>query len=149
MYMESQYTFYITYRIENDAAMNGMHLPAGHYKYMYDMEGSELPTPCQFSPDGLRWSECKMFNSLEEFKEFFDGIDPTPMKMEREDYVETIHYRGISIPIFCDDYGQCFYCIFNGKVLSFGTFQTEYADDVRTLIDHEIGKRQNMNVGAD
>lgn len=62
------------------------------------------------------------------------------MKMEREDYVETIYYKGKAIPIFCDDYGQCFYCIMDNEVLSFGSFQTEYEDEVKSLIDHRLVK---------
>ena len=36
------------------------------------------------------------------FQEFFDDkVDPEPMKIEHEEYIETIHYKGVSVPIFC------------------------------------------------
>ena len=60
------------------------------------------------------------------------------MKLEREDYMETITYRGMSVPIFCDDYGQCFYCIYDNKVMSFGSFQPEYEGEVKAIIDHDL-----------
>jgi len=134
--MEKPHIFYTIYRIENDVDVDGLHLLAGYYKYSYDLTGIELPTPCQFSPDRCNWSECELFNGLGEFQEFFDDkVEPEPMKIEHEEYIETIHYKGVSVPIFCDDYGQCFYCIYDNKVLGFGSFQTEYEDEVKAIID--------------
>ena len=131
MYMEKPHTFYIIYKIDEDTDQ----LKAGYYKYMFDLTGIELDKPCQYSTDRYDWSECTQFKSLGDFQDFFDKIDPKPMKIEHEEYIETIYYKGVAVPIFCDDYGQCFYCIFDNKVMSFGTFQTEYEDCVKDLID--------------
>ena len=136
--MEKPHTFYTIYRIDQDADVDGLHLLSGYYKYEYNLTGIELPTPCQFSTDRYNWSECTMFSDLGEFQEFFDRIDPKPMKLEHEEYIETIHYKGVSVPIFCDDYGQCFYCIYDNEVLGFGSFQSEYEDEVKAIIDHDL-----------
>ena len=130
------HTFYLIYKIDEDSDQ----LKAGYYKYIYDLTGIDLPNPCQYSKDRYDWSTCDKFKSLGEFREFFDRLNPKPMKIEHEEYIETIHYRGVSVPVFCDDYGQCFYCIFNGEILSFGGYQTEYEDEVKSLVDYEIEK---------
>ena len=137
--MEKPHTFYTIYRIENDVDVDGLHLLAGYYKYTYDLTGEEKSDPsCLFSADRYNWSECSLFNNLGEFQDFFDRIDPKPMKLEHEEYIETIHYKGVSVPIFCDDYGQCFYCIYDNEVLGFGSFQSEYEDEVKAIIDHDL-----------
>ena len=139
MYMEKPHTFYLIYKIDEDTDQ----LKAGYYRYIYDLTGAERSDPCcHFSTDRYDWTECTQFKSLGDFQDFFDTkIDPKPMKIEHEDYIETIHYRGVDVPIFCDDYGQCFYCIFNGETMAFGSFQSEYEDEVRHLIDYELGKK--------
>lgn len=136
--MGNPHTFYIIYKIDEDTDQ----LKAGYYKYTYDLTGVELPNPCQFSVDRYNWSECPLFSGLGEFQDFFGKINPKPMKIEHEDYIETIHYKGVDVPIFCDDYGQCFYCIFNGETMAFGSFQSEYEDEVKSLIDHELHKKR-------
>lgn len=137
--MEQPHIFYIIYRIDQDADVDGLHLLAGYYRYTYDLTGEEKSDPsCHFSADRYNWSECSLFNNLGEFQEFFDKINPKPMKIEHEEYIETIHYKGISVPIFCDDYGQCFYCIYDNRVLGFGSFQSEYENEVKVIIDHDI-----------
>ena len=122
MHMNNPHTFYLIYRIDMDADVDGLHLLSGYYRYAYDLTGVELPSPCQFSTDRCNWSECTMFTGLGEFQDFFERINPPPLKIEREEYVETIHYKGVSVPVFCDDYGQCFYCIYGNRVVGFGGF---------------------------
>ena len=139
--MESnQHIFYIIYHIETDVDVDGLHLLAGFYKYTYDLSGVDIPNPCEYSSDRYEWSKCELFAGLGEFQDFFQKMNPVPMKLEREDYIETIHYKGVSVPIFCDDYGQCFYCIFDNEVISFCSFQPDYEDEVRHLIDYKIDK---------
>ena len=67
------------------------------------------------------------------------------MKLEHEEYIETIHYKGVSVPIFCDDYGQCFYCIMDNEVVSFGSFQSEYEDEVKHIIDYKLCKAKSQS----
>ena len=136
----SQHVFYIVYWIEEDVDVDGIKLDKGFYRYTYDLSGVEVPHACQFSTDRIEWVDCDLFKGLGEFQEAFSKIQGDPMRFEREDYIETIHYKGMSVPIFNDDYGQCFYCIFDNQVLSFGTFQSEYEDEVKFLVDREISR---------
>ena len=132
-------TFYVIHRLDDDAALAGMVVASGFYKYKYALDGGiEIDSPCEFSKDRVRWEKCNLFGSLGEFQEFFGKFDT--MKIEREEYVETITWRDVSVPVFLDDYGQCFYCIYNGRVLSFGSFQDGYEDEIRELIDSEYEK---------
>lgn len=134
--MENPNKFYIMYFVDKNCDVNGIHLDSGYYRYTYDLSGADIPNPCKYSKDRYDWSSCDLFKDLGKFQDFFNSIDPKPMKMELEDYIETITYRGVSVPIFCDDYGQCFYCILNNEVMSFGSFQSEYEEEVRAIIDH-------------
>ena len=64
---------------------------------------------------------------------------------EKMEYIETIQYRGMSVPVFVDDCSQCFYCIFNNKEIAFGNFQDNYEDEVKFLVDNELKKRNMVN----
>lgn len=136
--------YYITYRLEDDStSFHDTKLERGYYKYAYDLSGSaDIEKPCEFSSDRAEWTKCGLFKNYSEFIEFFEGLPGNLMKFEREDYAETLVYRGFSIPLFCDDYGQCFYCIFDNKCISFGTYNTEYEESVKYLVDHAIEKRE-------
>ncbi len=125
--------FYVIYFAENGFDRDGRHFEKGYYRFTYSLSGSD--GACQRSDDKYRWVDCPVFGDFGSFQDFFEKLDPKPMKLEHEDYIETITYKGISVPVFCDDYGQCFYCIFDNKVMSFGTFQAEYEDCVKDLID--------------
>ena len=137
---ENPRTFFISFRLDSEARLSGKILSRGYYRFTYDLAGTEIPNPCEYSPDRWKWEKCDAFRSLGEFRDFFESLDPVPVKIESEDYVETITYRGVSVPIFCDDYGQCFYCIVNGKVETFGSFHVEYEDDVKAMIDGMLDK---------
>ena len=128
-----EHIFYIIYHIEEDT--DG--LKAGYYKYVYDL-ANQISSPCEYSADRNEWTQCERFNTLAAFQDFFQKLNPEPIRLEREDYIETIYYRGQAVPVFCDDYGQCFYCIYDNKVVSFGSFQTEYEDEVKSLIEHDL-----------
>lgn len=130
-------TFYMTYKLEKTE--NGLN--PGYYRYAYKLSGNPVERPCTFSTDNFTWEDCGKFSSYSDFREFFERIKPSPMAFDTMDYVETITYMGLSVPIFCDDYGQCFYCIFNNEVVSFGGFQTEYEEDVKWMIEREVQKR--------
>lgn len=128
-----EHVFYIIYRIEEDIG----DMKAGYYKYVYDL-ANQISSPCEYSADRNEWTQCEKFNTLAAFQEFFLKLNPAPMRMEREDYVETIYHKGKAVPVFLDDYGQCFYCIYDNEVLSFGSFQTEYEDEVKSLIEFDL-----------
>ncbi len=139
----NQCIFYTIYRLEKDVDVDGLHLLAGFYRFTYDLSGSDISNPCEYSSDRCGWLKCELFVSLGEFQDFFNKLNPELMRFDKEDYVETITYKGVSVPIFNDDYGQCFYCIYNNKVLGFGTFQTDYEDEVKDIIDHDMKMEVN------
>lgn len=114
-----EHVFYIIYHIEEDT--DG--LKAGYYKYVYDL-ANQISSPCEYSADRNEWTQCEKFNTLAAFQDFFHKLNPEPMRK--------------AVPVFCDDYGQCFYCIYDNKVVSFGSFQTEYEDEVKSLIEFDL-----------
>ena len=142
--MEKPQEFYIIYFVDKDRDVNGIHLEKGYYRFNYDLTGVELPDPCKYSKDRYEWSSCGLFKDLGKFQEFFDSFELKPMKMDREDYIETVSYRGVYVPIFCDDYGQCFYCVIDNEVVSFGSFQPEYVEKVKALIDYKLDGRKTV-----
>ena len=136
-------TFYIIHKLDSEIDKNGTKLTPGYYRYTYDLSGVDVDRPCEYSVNRDNWECCGLFKSFSEFQDFFDGIDT--FKIELEEYVETITYKGVSVPVFLDDCGQCFYCIYNNKVMSFGTFQTEYEDELKDIIDYDLGKNGNKD----
>lgn len=53
-------------------------------------------------------------------------------------FVETYTYRGISVDIYNDDYGQQFYCTLFGEEVGFGAFNLNYREDLKYLIDEKL-----------
>jgi len=134
-------TYYVIYWVEKPITVKGKKLKKGYYRITYDLSGMDYPHDAQYSKDRNEWTDCEdLYKNYQEFSELFEGVGQSLMKFERLEYVETIVYRGQCVPIFLDDYGQCFYCIFKNEEISFGSFQTEYEDDVRHLIDYELDK---------
>ena len=132
-------TYYIAYWIEKPMIVKGRELKPGYYRITYDLSGIDCQHAAQYSPDRCKWEDCDdLFKNYQEFMSLFEEIDDGVMRFDRLEYVETIVYRGQCVPVFLDDYGQCFYCIFNNKEISFGSFQSEYEDEVRQLIDLEL-----------
>ena len=70
-----------------------------------------------------------------------NGDDGSDICIERMDYIETIVYRGYSVPVFADDSGQCLYCIFAGREMCFGTFQTDYVSQVVGMVDRLLDRK--------
>lgn len=139
--MDSNHTYYIINKIEHDEDVDGIHLLAGYYRYTYDLSGEELPHAAEFSTDRYHWSDCQLYSTLAEYQELFEKIDSgKKMTIERLEYIETVEYKGQNVPVFLDDYGQCFYCIYMNKVLAFGSFQDNYEDEIKALVDHEEAK---------
>ena len=122
--------------------LKGRKLNAGYYRIQYDLSGIDVPHNAQYSKNREKWVDCSdIFKNYQEFAKLFEGVGDKLMKFEKLEYVETVVYRGQSVPVFLDDYGQCFYCIFNNEEIAFGSFQCEYEDDVRHLIDYEMDKK--------
>ena len=72
-----------------------------------------------------------------------ERVKPTKKEL-KECKLKTITYRGISVDIFIDDYGQSYYCYFDNECISFGTYNFNYEEDVKYLIDKKLdGVRKN------
>ena len=144
---EQKTTYYVIYWVEKPMTVkDGKKLKKGYYRITYDLSGMDYPHDAQYSKDRNEWTDCDdLYKNYQGFIELFDGIGEQTMKLERTEYCETIVYRGQYVPVFFDDYGQCFYCIFNNKEISFGSFQSEYEDEVRHLIDYELDKKPPKN----
>jgi hypothetical protein len=140
-------TFYLVYWVEKQTTIKGKELKPGYYRITYDLSGMDYPHDAQYSEDRYKWEDCEdLFKNFQEFSELFAGVGDKMMKFEKLDYVETVVYRGQHVPVFIDDYGQCFYCIYNNEEIAFGSFQSDYEDEVRHLVDYELdykpGKRK-------
>lgn len=57
---------------------------------------------------------------------------------QNSNFVETYTYRGISVDIYNDDYGQQFYCTLFGEEVGFGAFNLNYREDLEYLIDEKL-----------
>ena len=134
--------YYVVYQVENPTTVNGKELRPGYYRITYDLSGMDYPHDAQYSKDRYEWEDCEdLYKDYEEFMDLFGGIGQNLMKFEKLEYVETIVYRGQHVPVFLDDYGQCFFCIFNNEEVVFGSYQSDYEDDVRYLIDKKLDKK--------
>lgn len=55
-----------------------------------------------------------------------------------DELVRTFEYRGISVPIYVNEPGQCFWTILDGTEIGFGSFNTDYEEDLKYLIDQKL-----------
>lgn len=140
-------TYYVIYWVEKPMTIKDKNLKKGYYRITYDLSGMDYPHDAQYSKDRYEWVDCDdLYKNHQEFQELFGKPGRNLMKFERLEYVETIVYRGQCVPIFLDDYGQCFYCIFKNEEIAFGSFQSDYEDDVRHLIDYELDKAPKKSI---
>ena len=61
-------------------------------------------------------------------------------KLENDDYVFTVHYRGQDVDVFMDDYGQQYYIrgIQGFDDYGLGSFNPNYEDEITSIVDHKI-----------
>ena len=52
--------------------------------------------------------------------------------------IDSVTYRNFTIDVFEDPYGNQFRCMWKGKWIEFGTDNTLYIDDIKSLIDDEV-----------
>lgn len=52
--------------------------------------------------------------------------------------VDKIRYRGKKIPVYVDDYGQCYYFLYNGKSYSCGTYNSDYIGEIVSVVDEDL-----------
>lgn len=55
--------------------------------------------------------------------------------LEKEEVVSSMEYKGFKLNFYFDDYGQQFYTKFNGEIISFGTFNSNYKEEAKYIID--------------
>jgi len=58
--------------------------------------------------------------------------------MEEERPIETIEYRGYSVPVYIDDYSQSYWCVIDNEEIGLGTYNFRYEDDIRYLVDSKL-----------
>ena len=58
------------------------------------------------------------------------------MAEEKPEYI--FEYRGKQVPVYLDDAGQQFYIIWEGHELGLGSYNTDYEEDIKYLIDTSI-----------
>lgn len=141
-----QPSFYVIYWVDKQTKVQDKELKPGYYRIKYDLSGMDYPHDAQYSEDRVEWTDCEeLYKNYQEFADLFRGVGDKLMKFEKMEYVETVVYRGQHVPVFIDDYGQCFYCIYCNEEVAFGSFQSNYEDEVRHLVDYELdykpGKR--------
>lgn len=54
------------------------------------------------------------------------------------DYIETVQYRGETVDMLNDDYGQCVYTTWRSNQIGFGTYNFSYRTDFASLVDDEL-----------
>lgn len=67
---------------------------------------------------------------------------------EKDTLVETFNYRGYSLPIYHNQDAQSFYTILDGKEVSFGSYNMNYEDDCRYLIDDKLDTIVKLDYGG-
>lgn len=74
------------------------------------------------------------------FVEYIPALgDTEPTEYERKHcYCKTHKYRGISVDIFDDDTGQCFYFYYKGKVYGCGTYNLFPEREIESVIDRDL-----------
>ena len=68
-----------------------------------------------------------------------------PTKYEKKFcYFKTINYRGYKIDVFDDDYGQSCYFYFNNHQYGCGTYNFEYEECIKYIVDEYLDKLFNF-----
>ena len=146
---ENEMTFYMMFKLDKEIDVelsngNSVHLNPGFYKFNYCLSGKELEHKFQYSTNRMKWKDCDFCASLYDFDTLNEKVNEkieNVMSFAKLEYVETIYYREKAIPIFYDDYGQCFFGIFEGKEIGFGSFNSNYEDEIRDMIDYHESKK--------
>lgn len=62
-----------------------------------------------------------------------------------EEAVTTIVYRGYEVPVFMDEPGQQFWCVLDGEEVGFGSFNVDYEEDLKCLIDRKLDEIERFS----
>lgn len=77
----------------------------------------------------------------EELKPEYGETEPTEYELKYCQLEEPFIYKGISIPLFNDDYGQQIYCYFNNQCFCFGAYNSSYREDLEYIIDKYLEEK--------
>ena len=72
-------------------------------------------------------------------------LEESVLKSAQNNYIALVYEQESQLVLAGADIstGECFYCIYNNKVMSFGSFQSEYEDELKGIIDYDLGKNGN------
>ena len=59
-------------------------------------------------------------------------------KDDMEEVVDSLDYRGEHVDFYMDDYGQQFYTVYDGGEISFGSYNNNYKEDMKYVIDRKL-----------
>lgn len=54
--------------------------------------------------------------------------------------VAKVKYRGKRIKVYADDYGQCYYFLYNGKSYGCGTYNSDYLGEIVSVVDGDLDR---------
>ena len=129
-------SFYLIKKIDKDMTYNGISIPSGYYRVNYNLSGKPIEHVCQYSKDRIHWEDTTLYKNIAEFRDIFDDVEDG-MVFEKMEYIETVKYKNQLVPVFIDDYGQCFYAIYKNREIVFGAYQDNFEDEIKYLIDRD------------
>ena len=160
-------SYYLIKKIDKDMSYNGISIPSGFYRVDYNLSGTQVEHACQYSKDRIHWEDTTLYKNISEFRDIFDSVKDgmvfymevemrkfekisleqfkedifddveDGMVFEKMEYLETVKYKNQLVPVFIDDYGQCFYAIYKNREIVFGAYQDNYEDEIKYLIDRD------------
>ena len=128
--------YYLIKKIDKDIINNGISIHGGYYRVNYNLSGTKVEHACQYSKDRIHWEDTTLYKNISEFRDIFDSVEDG-MVFEKMEYIETIKYKNQLVPVFIDDYGQCFYAIYKNMEIVFGAYQYNYEEEIKYLIDRD------------
>ena len=129
-------SFYLIKKIDKYIINNGISIPSGYYRVNYNLSGTQVEHACQYSKDRVHWEDTTLYKNISEFRDIFDSVEDG-MVFEKMEYIETVNYKNQLVPVFIDDYGQCFYAIYKNREIVFGAYQDNYEEEIKYLIDRD------------
>lgn len=52
--------------------------------------------------------------------------------------IDKVTYRGKRIKVYADDYGQCYYFLYNGKQYGCGAYNFDYLGEIVSVVDDDL-----------
>lgn len=64
---------------------------------------------------------------------------------KKNEVIDTLEYRGYHVDFYNDDFGQQVYTYFDGEEIGFGTYNFNYKDDMKYIIDNKLDVISNFS----